>query len=89
MAKTRITNWKWHVRTGYREHMRQAAVLAALERAGHDIAARAGEGVAVESQSRSGGRGTPRVGVYTETAEAKADEAKHRTLTRALDAGRG
>ena len=89
MAKTRITNWKWHVRTGYREFMRQAAVLAALEAKGRAIAAAAGEGVSVESQSRSGSRSTPRVGVFTDTAEAMSDEARHRSLTRALDAGRG
>lgn len=89
MAKTHITNWKWHVKTGYRQFMRQGAVLALLENAGNDIAAAAGEGVSVESQPHSGARNTPRVGVYTDTAEAMADEARNRTLTRALDAGRG
>jgi hypothetical protein len=89
MARTVITRWEWHVKTGYREFMRQAAVLAALESSGEAIASAAGEGVEVESQSRSGSRNTPRVAVFTETAEAKVNEAKHRSLTRALDAGRG
>ena len=89
MASTRITKWKWNVRTGYREFQRQAGVRAALEAAGGRIAAAAGEGVEVESQSASGSRGTPRVAVVTATAEAKLNEAKDRTLTRALDSGRG
>lgn len=89
MARTEIIAWKWHVKTGYREFMRQQAVLAALEERGRAIAAAAGDGVAVESQERSGGRGTPRVAVYTDTVEAMHSEATDRTLTRALDAGRG
>lgn len=84
MARTEITRWKWHVRTGYREHMRQSGVLAALEDAGEAIAARAGDGVEVEAESRSGSRGTPRVAVVTATAEARRNEATDRTLTRAL-----
>lgn len=88
MASTRIT-WKWHIKDGYYPFMRQAAVLAALERAGEQIAAAAGDGVEVESQNSSGRRSTPRVAVFTATAEAKIDEARNRTLTRALDAGRG
>lgn len=89
MAKTRITKWKWNVRTGYREFMRQSAVLSSLKSAGEAIASAAGEGVEVESQARSGSRGTPRVAVVTVTTEAKVNEATDRTLTRALDAGRG
>jgi len=85
MARTEITKWKFHVQKGYYPFMRQGAVLAALESLGEGIAARAGEGVSVESSAASGGRGTPRVGVYTESTEAKQDEAKNRTLTRALD----
>lgn len=84
MAKAHITKWVFHVRKGYYPFMRQGAVRAALEDLGEGIAARAGEGVSVESSASSGGRGTPRVGVYTDTPEAMADEARNRTLTRAL-----
>lgn len=80
--------FKKYVRTGYREFMQQSAVLAALESSGRAIAAAAGEGVEVESQAHSGSRNTPRVAVFTETTEAIINEAKHRSLTRALDAGR-
>lgn len=91
MAKTRITRWefKQYVRTGYREFMRQGAVLSLLVDAGNDIAAAAGEGVSVDAQDRSGARNTPRVAVFTDTTEAMVNEATDRTLTRALDAGRG
>lgn len=88
MARTRITKWDWHVRTGYREFMRQGPVLTALESAGEAIASAAGDGVEVESQARSGSRSTPRVAVVTVTYEAKQNEAANRTLSRALDAGR-
>jgi len=89
MAKSRITKWKWNVRKGYYPFMQQSAVRDALESAGEAIASAAGEGVEVESQSSSGRRGTPRVAVYTATPEAMLDEAQNRTLSRALDAGRG
>jgi len=89
MGSARITRWKWNVRTGYREHMRQPAVLAALQAAGGRIAAAAGEGVEVVSESSSGKRATPRVAVITETTEAILNEAQNRSLTQALDAGRG
>jgi hypothetical protein len=84
MAKTKITRWEFHVRSGYYPFMRQGAVLAALEDAGEAIAARAGDGVEVESDASSGGRGTPRVAVFTATAEAKKNEAVDRSLTRSL-----
>ena len=89
MAKTRITKWKWHVRKGYYPFMSQTAVRVALEAAGEAIAAAAGEGVEVEVQESSGRRGTPRVAVYTATPEAMLNEAQNRSLSRALDAGRG
>jgi hypothetical protein len=89
MASTRISRWKWHIKDGYYPFMRQAAVLAALEDAGGRIASAAGDGVVLSSESSSGKRATPRVAVYTDTPEAMADEARNRSLTRALDAGRG
>lgn len=89
MGSARIVKWKWNVRTGYREHMRQAAVLAALEAAGGRIAAAAGDGVVVTSEAQSGKRSTPRVAVVAQSSEAMLNEATNRSLTRALDAGRG
>ena len=85
MASTRITKWKFHVQKGYYPLMRQGAIMAALEDLGADIAARAGDGVEVESEASSGKRGTPRVAVFTATAEARKNEAVDRSLTRALD----
>ena len=84
MASSRITKWKFHVRKGYWAFQRQSGILGALESLGEGIAARAGDGVEVESELRSGGRGTPRVAVVTATAEAKKNEATDRSLTRAL-----
>ena len=84
MARSEITKWKFHVQKGYYPFMRQGAILAALASLGEGIAERAGEGVVVEASASDGRRGTPRVGVYTESTEAKQDEAKNRTLTRAL-----
>lgn len=60
-------------------------VSADLTSRGHRIAAAAGEGVAVETTSN---RDRAVAFVRTETFEAKRAEAEHRTLTRAIDAGR-
>lgn len=53
---------------------------------GRKIAAAAGEGVEVSSWV---GRNRVRVTVRTATPEAMLDEAKNRTLTRAVGSGRG
>lgn len=53
---------------------------------GRKIASAAGEGVEVKSWV---GRNRVRVTVRTATPEAMLDEAKNRSLTRAVGAGRG
>lgn len=72
-------------RAGVGELLRSAEVKAELERRAARIAAAAGAGNEVESGV---GRTRARAAVVTETFEAKHSEAKDRTLTRALDAGR-
>lgn len=86
-----IIRWKWHTMTGYREFQRQAAVVALLADAGRRIADAAGgeeAGFEVDVHVSAGARDVPRVAVIAASFEAKQAEAKNRTLTRALDAGR-
>ena len=66
-------------------------VVAELERRASAIAASAGEGVATRPAETdfSFPSGRARVAVVTETFDAMYAEATNRTLTRALDAGRG
>lgn len=86
-----IFGWKWNVTTGYRDYMRTPEVLKLLEEAGDRIAAAAGgdaAGFEVEVEPTSGRRRVPRVSVRTATIAARLEEARNRTLTKALDAGR-
>jgi hypothetical protein len=64
----------------------EPGVLADLERRGHQIATAAGPGHKVELDQT---QPRPRVDVMTDTIEAMLSEANNRTLTRAVDAGRG
>jgi hypothetical protein len=73
-------------RNGIRDLLRSDEVLADLEERGQRIAAAAGDGHRVESEV---GQNRARVAVITDTIEARISEAKNRTLTRAIDAGRG
>lgn len=73
-------------RRGMRELLRSQSVLADLERRAKDISDAAGPGHRVEAQV---GRNRARAAVITDTVDAKLGEAKRRTLTRAVDAGRG
>lgn len=68
------------------EILRSPAVLADLEARARRIAAAAGPGHKVDSEV---GTKRARAAVITETTEARRAEAKARTLTRAIDAGRG
>lgn len=73
--------------SGYRKViLSQAGVIADIRRRGEAIADAAGEGV--EADTRMGST-RPRALVTTETFEAMYAEATERTLTRAIDAGRG
>lgn len=65
--------------------LRSPEVLADLAARGARIAAAAGPGHRVEQEI---GPNRARVAVITDTTEAVKSEAKHRSLTRAVDAGR-
>lgn len=73
-------------RKGVRELLRSPEVQRDLERRADQIASAAGPGHIVDSER---GPNRARASVRTDTIEAMVDEAEHRTLTRALDAGRG
>lgn len=72
-------------RKGMRELLRSPEVLADLERRGNAIAAAAGPGHQVESET---GRNRVRVAVITDTFEAAHAEATTRSLSRSIDAAR-
>jgi len=73
-------------RKGIGEMLKSSGVRADLERRVRAIAAVAGEGMEPASDI---GKTRARASVVTTTLQAKANEAQHRSLTRALDAGRG
>ena len=68
------------------EQLLKVAVMPKLRAAGNRIAAAAGEGFEVDARV---GANRARVTVRTATFEARHAEAKNRTLTKALGAGRG
>ena len=78
-------------RKGVRELLTSQEVTDDLKRRGDAISERAGaytggaQHYAVEAHR---GRQRSRVGIITATEDAMIDEAYHRTLTSALDAGR-
>lgn len=76
---------KLHMR-GFRQLRNSPGVVADLAKRAAAIAAQAGDGFATRPAETGGDRA--RVAVVTETAEAMIDEAKHRTLTTSIDAGR-
>lgn len=71
-------------RKGVGELLRSDAVGRILQQHANRIAGAAGPGHRVELDV---GRKRARAAVITETIEAKIDEAKHRTLTRAVGTG--
>jgi len=72
-------------RAAIRELLKDDAVLADLTSRGEAIRNAAGEGV----EMRTGrGRNRVRVSVFTATPEAMLNEARDRSLTNAVDAGR-
>ena len=76
---------EWNYAAGG-ELLKSPEVQAELLRRAELIAAAAGEGMVAVS---SVGRSRARAGVYTRTPEAMENEAVHKVLTRAFDAGRG
>lgn len=69
-----------------RELLRSDAVKADLEARARRIASAAGSGHRVEVDT---GRNRARAAVITDTMGARRAEARDRSLTRSLDAGRG
>lgn len=83
---------RWHVNTGYREYQRTPGVSSRIKGAAERVAEEAGgseAGFEVDFQPESGRRRTPRASVRTATFAARESEARHRTLTKAIDAARG
>lgn len=72
-------------RRGVRDLLRSREIAADLTRRAERIASAAGPGHRVESEI---GPNRARAAVITDTVDAMVAEATHRTLTRALDAGR-
>lgn len=85
---TFLSNFKWNVRTGYRELQRQPQVIELLKAQAEKIADAAGGGFEVDVQETAGRRRTPRASVRTGTEAARRAESQDRALTRAIDAGR-
>ena len=71
---------------GIKSLLRSAEVRSDLERRAAAIKSAAGDGF--ESDSRTG-TNRAHASVYTDTYDAMVAEARNRTLTRALTAGRG
>lgn len=72
-------------RRGMRALLTSSEVRGELEDRAQRIAASAGPGHRVDSET---GRNRARAAVITDTTEARIAEATDRTLTRAIDAGR-
>lgn len=70
---------------GFRRYRRSPEVAAMLKERGLAIAARAGDGMAVQTVI---GANRARVTIRTATYDAMVAEATDRSLSRALDAGR-
>lgn len=82
---------KWHTKTGYLEYQRTDGVRDRILETAEKVAAAAGgesAGFAVDFEAEAGRRRVPRSSVRTATKEARLAEARNRTLSRALDAGR-
>ena len=73
-------------KAGVRKLLQSADVQQDLERRGRAIKQAGGVGVEMSSEVQ---RNRAKVTVYTDTPEAMENEATNRTLTRALDSGRG
>lgn len=72
-------------RAGIRQLLTSREMQADLDRRAGNIAAAAGPGMRADSEPTAT---RARAEVVTETWEAKAAEARDRSLTRAIDAGR-
>lgn len=80
-----VGNITFHVRTGYRELMREPGVAAAMKEILAKVQENAGPGFATDFEERSGQRKVPRGAVYTDTYEARRRQASDHVLERSLD----
>ena len=80
-----VGNITFHVRTGYRELMRDPAVATAMREVLAKVQENAGAGFASDFEERSGHRKVPRGAVYTDTYEARRRQARDHILERSLD----
>lgn len=80
-----IIRYDFHVRTGYRELMRDPAVMAAMQDVLDKVRERAGDGFETDMEPRSGNRQVPRGSVRTATTAARLRQARNHVLERSLD----
>lgn len=80
-----IVNITYHVTTGYRELMRDPAVMVAMQGILDRVQEKAGEGFESELEPESGSRRVPRGAVYTATHAARRRQATSHVLEQALD----
>ena len=80
-----IINITYHVTTGYRQLMRDPAVMAAMRDILNRVQEKAGEGFDSELEAQSGNRRVPRGAVYTATNAARRRQATSHVLEQALD----
>lgn len=80
-----IEHIDFHVRTGYRDLMRDPAVAAAMKDILDRVAEKAGDGFEVDLEERSGRRKVPRGSVRTATYEARRRQARDHVLEQSLD----
>lgn len=76
---------KWNI-AAFSELRTSPGVTADIRKRGERIATACGDGYVSETQVHSS---RARAGIYTWSAEAMRDNAKHNTLLRSLDAARG
>lgn len=80
-----IVNIDYHVRTGYRDLMRDPSVVAAMQDILDRVQENAGPGFEAELEERSGQRQVPRGSVRTATFEARRRQAREHVLEQSLD----
>jgi hypothetical protein len=76
---------QFHVRTGYRDLMRDPSVADAMREVLAKVKANAGEGFESDFEERSGRREVPRGAVYTDTYAARRRQARDHVLEQSLD----
>lgn len=76
---------QFHVRSGYRDLMRDPSVATAMKEVLAKVKENAGEGFESDFEERSGSRDVPRGAVYTDTYAARRRQARDHVLEQSLD----